>query len=183
MKKIVVILSIILILLISCNKKFEDGYEPINVEVSKMKLTSSAFSEGGDIPQEFTCQGANVNPALEISDVPANAKTLALVMDDPDAIKPAGKVWDHWIVWNIPVTVTSIAQGVEPEGVQGMTSSNKLGYGGPCPPDGKHKYIFKLYALDVSLDLEEGSTKKQLEEVMEGHIIEEVHLTGDYVKS
>tara|TARA_Y100000310_G_scaffold338992_1_gene430234 strand:- start:4718 stop:5269 length:552 start_codon:yes stop_codon:yes gene_type:complete len=183
MKKIILILAVIF--LIGCGNEIGTTTTTVKdtQEVTKMKLTSSAFEEGGDIPQEYTCQGADTNPPLEISEVPGEAKSLALVMDDPDAVKPAGHVWDHWVVWNIPVSTTNIAQGTEPSGVQGITSSKKLGYGGPCPPDGKHKYIFKLYALDRELDLAEGSTKAELEEAMQGHIIEEVRLTGDYIKS
>jgi hypothetical protein len=142
-----------------------------------MKLTSSAFVDGGNIPSKYTCDGVNISPPLEISDVPEGTQTLALVMDDPDA--PMG-TFDHWLVWNIPKETREILEGTEPQGVQGRTDFGKLGYGGPCPPFGTHAYKFKLYALNKKLDLREGSSKRELENAMKGHIIEEVVLTGKY---
>lgn len=147
-----------------------------------MRLTSPVFEDGGDMPSQYTCDGDNISPPLTISGVPESTISLALVMDDPDAIKPAGKVWDHWIVFNIPPDTTEIPEREEPEGMQGKTSFGKMGYGGPCPPDGRHNYIFKLYALDAELGLKEGATKKELEKAMQGHIIEQVKLTGSYVR-
>ena len=142
-----------------------------------MKLTSSAFKDGGNIPSRYTCDGDDISPPLQISDVPEKAEMLALVMDDPDA--PMG-TFDHWLVWNIPKDTTEIKEGVEPEGIQGRTDFGKIGYGGPCPPSGTHTYRFKLYALSKRLDLEEGARKSQLEEAMKGYIIEEVVLRGKY---
>ena len=142
-----------------------------------MKLTSPAFDEGGDIPSKYTCDGADISPPLEISAVPAEAEALALVMDDPDA---PGSTFDHWLVWNIPTDVDSIPEDTEPEGVQGKTDFGRLGYGGPCPPSGTHTYRFKLYALDDTLDLDQGATKDQLQQAMEGHVLEDDMLSADY---
>ena len=145
-----------------------------------MKLTSSAFEDGAKIPSTYTCDGEDSNPPLSISGVPDNAKSLALIMDDPDAMKPAGKVWDHWIVFNIPPATTDILEGQEPEGVHGKGTSGNLDYHGPCPPDAEHTYLFKLYALDTPLALAEGATKKEVEEAMEGHILAQTVLKGRY---
>jgi len=141
-----------------------------------MKLTSTEFVDGGMIPARYTCDGEGISPPLNISDVPAEAKTLVLLCDDPDA--PMG-VWDHWVVWNIPPTTREIPTGAHP-GTEGMNSSPKRGYGPPCPPSGEHRYIFKLYALDDSLSLPGTATKAQAEQAMAGHILAEVRLTGRY---
>jgi hypothetical protein len=142
-----------------------------------MKLTSTAFENNGEIPSEFTCDSDNISPPLSISEVPENAKSLALIMDDPDA--PAG-TWVHWVVWNIPPDTREIEKGTEPRGVQGKTDFGSTGYGGPCPPSGTHRYFFKLYALDTELSIPEGSTKQDLEKAMEGHIMEKAQLMGTY---
>ncbi|MCX6708975.1 MAG: YbhB/YbcL family Raf kinase inhibitor-like protein [Candidatus Woesearchaeota archaeon] len=135
---------------------------------------TSVFSNGGNIQQEYTCDGQDKIPPLEISAVPAAAKTLALIMDDPDA--PMG-TWDHWILWNIPADTKLINKQM---GVAGRNSWEKLNYGGPCPPSGVHRYFFKLYALDTILDLPAGSNKTALEKAMKGHILAEAVLMGKY---
>ena len=145
-----------------------------------MKLTSTAFSHNKPIPSEFTCDGQNVNPPLSIVDVPANAKSLALIVDDPDA--PVGN-WDHWIVFNISPSAKEIAENAEPNGTSGKNSWNKTGYGGPCPPSGTHRYFFKLYALDIILNLPNGSDKKQVESAMQNHIIAKAELIGLYKRT
>lgn len=145
-----------------------------------MELTSSAFENNGMIPSQYTCDGDNISPPLELMQVPEEAKSLVLIMDDPDAVKPAGKIWDHWVVFNIPVDIYEIEEGKEPSGVLGINSFGNKGYGGACPPDGEHSYIFKLYALDIELDLKEGATKEEVEELMKDHIIETADLIGRY---
>jgi Raf kinase inhibitor-like YbhB/YbcL family protein len=147
-----------------------------------MKLTSTAFKNGGKIPSKHTCDGPNINPPLNIADVPSGAKSLVLVMDDPDVPKNLRKdgMWDHWVVFNIPVTVQEIKEGEEPKGVHGIGTSQNLKYNGPCPPDREHRYFFKLYALDMELDLPQKATKKQVEKAMEGHILEKTELMGRY---
>lgn len=144
-----------------------------------MELKSPAFEHGGQIPSQHTCDGADASPALEISNVPEGTAALALVMDDPDA---PGGTFDHWLVWNIPPQTTTIPEGTEPEGVQGRTDFGKLGYGGPCPPSGTHRYRFKLCALDGRLDLKQGARKAQLEGAMEGHVLAEALLQGTYTR-
>jgi Raf kinase inhibitor-like YbhB/YbcL family protein len=181
MKLLTPIIFLIMIIIVGCGVETEK--EEITKQrdmvggVEKMKLTSPAFENNQEIPSEYTCDGADISPELNIGDVPENAKSLALIMDDPDA---PGGTWVHWVVWNIPPDTKKIAKDAEPEGIQGTTSFGKQGYGGPCPPSGTHRYIFKLYALDTTLDLEEGSDKKELEAAMQGHIIEKTELTGPY---
>jgi Raf kinase inhibitor-like YbhB/YbcL family protein len=144
-----------------------------------MKLTSPSFSDGEHMPEKHGYTKENVNPALEISDTPENAESLVLLMDDPDAKEPAGKVWDHWTVWNIDPNKTEIAEGESP-GVEGMTDFRSRGYGGPNPPDGTHTYRFRVYALDTELDLPEDSDKEDVIAEMEGHVLEEAQLEGKY---
>jgi len=143
--------------------------------MGNLKLTSSAFSDGGEIPRECGYKNGNKVPPLTISGIPEGTKSLTLIMDDPDAMEPAGKVWVHWVVWNIVGSTIDLKKCH-----QGMTDFGEVGYGGPAPPDKRHTYVFKLYALDSKLDLPEGSTKSELENAMEGHIIEQTTLTGTY---
>ena len=154
--------------------------------MTKLKLTSSAFSDGGEIPRECGYKHGNKVPPLKIECAYTRIKRLALIMDDPDAMGAVGKVWVHWIVWNIESEALKQFQysaSQTPEillSTTGMTDFGEVGYGGPAPPDKRHTYVFKLYALDSILDLPEGSTKSELEKAMEGHIIEQATLTGTY---
>ena len=146
-----------------------------------MKLSSSAFENGGEIPQKFGYKYDNVNPSLSISGIPSETKSLALIMDDPDAQKAVGKIWVHWVIWNIPSSTTDIGESSIPnEAQEGKTDFGEIGYGGPAPPDQRHTYIFKLYALDTTLDIQKGSTKTQVEDAMNGHIIAETILKGTF---
>lgn len=147
-----------------------------------MRLSSSAFEEGGKIPSKYSCDGDNINPSLEISDVPSGAKSLALIMEDPDVpknLRPDG-MWDHWIIFNIPPDTKEIPEGKEPWGIHGEGTSGNQNYNGPCPPDRKHRYFFKLFAVDSTLELEEKAKKPELEKAMEGHILEGAELMGTY---
>jgi Raf kinase inhibitor-like YbhB/YbcL family protein len=144
---------------------------------AKMKITSSAFQQGGNIPSKFSCDGANSNPPLQISDVPPGAKSLALIVDDPDA--PSG-LFTHWTVWNISPQMSTIAEGSTPKGVQGTSDFGKPGYGGPCPPSGTHRYYFKIFALDRELDLRSGAKRSQLDAAMKGHVVGQGELMGRY---
>ncbi|HUX35879.1 MAG TPA: YbhB/YbcL family Raf kinase inhibitor-like protein [Candidatus Paceibacterota bacterium] len=157
------------------------------IKQSSMDITSSEFKNNGPIPSKFTCQGENINPELEIGGVPANAKSLALIMDDPDIpdyVKQARgiDVFDHWVVFNISPQTSLIEEGKEPDGTAGINDGGKTGYAGPCPPDKEHRYFFKLYALDSNLDLPVGSNKADVEKAMSGHIIAQAELIGTYVK-
>src|SRR5207247_4869435 len=137
---------------------------------AKMKIISSAFQQGGNIPSKFSCDGANTSPPLQISDVPAEAKSLVLIVDDPDA--PSG-LFTHWAVWNISPQNTTIGEGTTPKGVQGTNDFGKSGYGGPCPPSGTHRYYFKVLALDREVDLPVGAKRRQLDSAVKGHVVGE----------
>jgi len=148
------------------------------------KISTPSFSNGGNIAQKFTCDGADVSPQLSWSEPPSGAKTLALLVDDPDA--PVGN-WNHWTMWNVPATVRSLTEGVPkdaelPDGSrQGQNDFRKIGYNGPCPPAGKpHRYYFKLYALGAKLDLKPAATKKDVEAAMKGHILAQSDWMGRY---
>ena len=145
---------------------------------AKMKITSSAFQEGGDIPSKFSREGGNVNPPLRIEGTPENAKSLVLIVDDPDA--PVG-LFTHWLVWNIDPKTTEIPEKSLPKGaVQGTNDYPNLGYGGPQPPSGTHRYYFKIFALDQTLDLHSGAKRQELDKAMNGHIIAQGQSMGRY---
>jgi Raf kinase inhibitor-like YbhB/YbcL family protein len=146
-----------------------------------MKITSNAFQNGSEIPRKYGYKNGNSSPPLEISEIPPNTKSLALIMDDPDAMGAVGKVWVHWLVWNLNPETNEIKENEIPVGsTQGKTDFGEISYGGPAPPDKEHTYVFKLYALDDSLNLEKGATKSQLEEAMKNHVIAESKLEGKY---
>ncbi|MCM8796673.1 MAG: YbhB/YbcL family Raf kinase inhibitor-like protein [Candidatus Omnitrophica bacterium] len=142
-----------------------------------MRIKSPEFENGQYIPTKFTCEGEDINPALVIEDIPKETKSLALIVDDPDA---PGGTWVHWVVFDIP-TITQIAENSIP-GKQGVNSASGRNYHGPCPPSGTHRYFFKIYALDTILNLKEGASKEQLERAMEGHILDNAWLMGLYKK-
>jgi Raf kinase inhibitor-like YbhB/YbcL family protein len=147
------------------------------VTTDVLNVRSVAFSQGGHIPKKYTCEGEDVNPPLEIGNLPVETKTIALIVEDPDA--PHG-TFDHWIAWNIRPN-ESIAENSLP-GINGTNGFGKTGYGGPCPPSGSHRYFFKVYALDVQLDLLAGSNKKALQQTMKGHILAKGELMAHYKK-
>ena len=144
-----------------------------------MKITSSAFHEGANLPSKFTCDGSDTSPPLQIAGVPSGAKSLVLIVDDPDA--PSG-LFTHWLVWNIPPQTGSIAEGSAPQGVQGANDFGKSGYRGPCPPPGTHRYSFKIFALDRELELRSGAKRSQVDAAMKGHVIAQGELVGRYAK-
>jgi hypothetical protein len=144
-----------------------------------MKLKSTAFENGGVIPRKYGYKNENISPPLQISEIPKGTKSLVLIMDDPDAMVAVGKVWVHWVLWNIsPNTKEVLENSIPNNSVEGKTDFNEIRYGGPAPPDKEHTYIFKLYALDISLDLKQGSTK--IEESMKKHILSETRLEGKF---
>jgi Raf kinase inhibitor-like YbhB/YbcL family protein len=148
-----------------------------------MRLESSALKAGSSIPEKYTCDGLNISPPLRWSSIPDGTKALALICEDPDA---PSKVWVHWVIYNIPPERNSLEEGVPAkrlleDGIaQGQNDFHKIGYGGPCPPSGVHRYQFKLYALDTALDLKPGARKSQLLDKMSGHIIGKAELEATY---
>lgn len=152
-----------------------------------IKLESQAFNHGDAIPVKYSCEGADISPPLSWSGIPKETKSLAFIMDDPDAPDPAAPkmTWVHWVLYNIPVNATGLAEGITvlPAGTcEGINDWKRTGYGGPCPPIGRHRYFFKLYALDTILELHGKVTKAQLEKAMHGHILSQAELIGTYKK-
>ncbi len=150
-----------------------------------LELKSSAFGEGTSIPSKYTCDGQDVSPPLSWSGAPAGTKSFALISDDPDA--PRG-TWVHWVAWNIPAGLSSFKEGMDKGATlsdgtkQGMSDFKRPGYGGPCPPSGTHRYFFKLYALDTTLNIPATSTKKDLENAIKGHILDQAQIMGTYTR-
>ncbi len=160
------------------NKEFpETGKGDESMNIQSIKVSSSAFTSNGSIPEKYTCDGQNINPPLEFEGIPEQAESLVLIVDDPDA---PTKTFTHWIIWNIE-PVAKIEEDSIP-GVEGLNDFKEIGYGGPCPPSGTHRYFFRVYALDKNLDLKAGSGRKDLENEMIGHIIAEGELMGKYRK-
>jgi Raf kinase inhibitor-like YbhB/YbcL family protein len=162
--------------------------------MSNFSITSSDFNEGEEIPKKFGYKFENTHPTIEFDNIPQNTKSLSLIMDDPDAMAAVGRVWVHWLLSNLSPQTVAILTGETPmktleEGeeddqidyLKGKTDFDEIGYGGPAPPNGRHTYIFKGYALDTILDLKEGYSKQELEDSMKGHIIAESKLTGTFI--
>jgi len=149
--------------------------------MSNFTLESEAFDNGEVIPRKYGYKNGNQSPPLRISGIPENTSSLVLIMDDPDAVGVVGKVWVHWVLWNIdPSTLELKENSIPLDCLEGETDFGEIGYGGPAPPDKEHTYIFKLFALDQKLDANKGSTKKQIEEAMKNHIVAETKLKGRY---
>lgn len=145
-----------------------------------LRISSAAFEHNGMVPVKYTCDGSDRNPELAIEGVPDKARSLALIVDDPDA--PRG-TWVHWLAWNIDPKTRQIPEGSVPKGAQqGMNDFRKLDYGGPCPPSGTHRYFFRLYALDRVPELKKGATRADLEQAMQGHIVDHAELIGLYAR-
>jgi hypothetical protein len=148
-----------------------------------IKITSSVFQDGGMIPAKYTCDGADVSPPLQWDTVPEGTKSIALICDDPDA--PMG-TWVHWVLFNLPADTRELAEDVPPDKTlptgarQGTSDFGRIGYGGPCPPSGTHRYFFKIYALGAKLDLPAGTRKNDLVKAMQGHILTQGQLIGKY---
>lgn len=148
-----------------------------------MKIFSKAFKNGEKIPKKYTCDGQDISPPIKWEDIPENTKTLVLICEDPDA---PGKTWVHWVLFNIPPEIEELPEGVENKeklengAIHGVNDWGRLGYGGPCPPSGTHRYYFRLYALDTELKLEPGDKKEEVVEAMKDHIIDQAELMGTY---
>ena len=181
MKKIIVSFTVILSGMFLGGSVFGE-----DAVMEKITITSPVFQEGGRIPSEHTCDGADVSPPLQWTGVPQGAKSLALISDDPDA--PMGD-WVHWVFYDLPPDIVELPfavpniEKIPSGGTQGRTDFGSIGYGGPCPPSGMHRYFFKIYALDAMLRLKPGATKKELLRAMQGHVLAEGQLTGRYQRS
>jgi Raf kinase inhibitor-like YbhB/YbcL family protein len=145
-----------------------------------MRISSVAFGQNQRIPQKYTCDGKDMRPPLTFEDVPELTRSLALVMDDPDA---PGGTWDHWVVWNMPETTTDLDEAAVPPGILGKNSWRKNRYGGPCPPDREHRYLFTLYALDTTLGLPAKAGTRELAAAMHGHVLARAELVGRYERT
>jgi Raf kinase inhibitor-like YbhB/YbcL family protein len=180
-------LSVLMFALLGCSRPQPAVQQPIadkpKDDKSEINLTSTAFKEGQPIPATYTCKGVNISPPLEWSGVPKTAKTVAIICDDPDA--PAG-TWVHWVLYNLPadniglVESLPATENLKAGGFQGKNDSGKIGYDGPCPPSGTHRYFFKIYAMDAELSLKAGATKAEVEKAIEGHIVAQGQLMVTY---
>jgi len=154
-------------------------HEPLNVEhiVTELTVRSPAFPHEETIPSKYTCDGENLSPPLAIDDIPEGTASLVLIMEDPDS--PNG-TWDHWVMFNMPANTDRVGEGDAPKGTSGKNTWGAAEYGGPCPHDGEHRYVFNVYALDTSLRLFEGTPKEEVLEAMKGHILAKGELMGRY---
>jgi Raf kinase inhibitor-like YbhB/YbcL family protein len=160
------------------NRDYQDSEGDENVSIRDIRVFSDSFEPKGMIPEKYTCYGENVNPSLRFEGIPEEAKSLVLIMDDPDA--PMG-TFTQWVIWDIE-PVAGIEEDSIP-GVEGMNDFRKIGYGGPCPPSGTHRYFFRVYALDKKLEIKAGAGRKDVENAMIGHILAEGELVGKYGKA
>jgi Raf kinase inhibitor-like YbhB/YbcL family protein len=163
--------------------------EPEGVHPMSITLRSESFRHQGEIPTKYTCEGQDISPPLAWSGVPEGTRSLALIVDDPDAPDPAAPrmTWVHWVLYNLPPSAAALAEAVKPGDLprptrEGTNDWKRTGYGGPCPPIGRHRYFHKLYALDVELPDLGNPTKVELEEAMEGHVLAKAELIGTYQK-
>jgi Raf kinase inhibitor-like protein, YbhB/YbcL family len=183
LKNVTVLITIPILLLCFCKDSAKAGTEATGGKKMEIKITSSAFKDGDLMPAKYTCDGANISPPLKWENIPAGAKTIAIICDDPDA--PRG-TFVHWVLFNLPAEVKELAENTPADkilssgAVQGTADFGRIGYGGPCPPSGTHRYFFKIYALDTKIDLTPGADKSRLVEAMKGHILAEGQLVGKY---
>ena len=183
LKVIVVLVAVPILSFCSCKDSEQADSGAVGGKKMEIKVTSSAFEEGGLIPAKYTCDGADISPPLNWDAVPEATKSIVLISDDPDA--PMG-TWVHWVLFNLPADTRELAENIPPDETlpngarQGVSDFGRIGYGGPCPPGGTHRYFFKLYALDADLDLPAGAAKRQLLKAMEGHILAQGQLIGKY---
>jgi len=183
LKNVVVLVIMAISLFCSCKDSEQTDSEAAGGEKMEIKVTSSAFAEGGLIPPKYTCDGSDISPPLQWEDVPDGTKSIALISDDPDA--PMG-TWVHWVLFGLPAETRELEENIPPDETlpngakQGTSDFGRIGYGGPCPPSGTHRYFFKIYALDTELDLAAGVRKRDLLKAMEEHILGQGQLIGKY---
>lgn len=186
MNKWIVLSTVIAFTVCGCEPEKTEQVRDQGGATMTLKVTSTAFEEGGMIPAKYTADGQDISPPLAWSQVPEGTRSVAIINDDPDA--PMG-TWVHWLVWNIPPDVTSLDENVPPDKVlangacQGTTDFRRVGYGGPAPPSGVHRYFFKVYALDTVLNLPPATVKSQLEAAMKDHILAQGQLVGKYTRN
>ncbi len=179
----VVLVVIPILLFCSCKDSEQAGSGAVGGKEMEIKITSSAFEDGGLIPPKYTCDGADISPPLQWDAVPEGTESIALISDDPDA---PGGTWVHWVLFNLPADTTELAENIPPDKTlangarQGISDFGRIGYGGPCPPSGTHRYFFKIYALDTKIDLAAGAGKRDLLKAMDGHILTQGQLIGKY---
>ncbi len=170
-----------LLLVISCSERRQhEAAAAVQTKAPSngMTITSPAFAANQEIPRKYGCSGTNTSPPLSFAGVPAPAKTLALIVEDPDA---PGGLFTHWVVWNIPPTATTVAEGQPPAGgTEGKSSYGTSGWGPPCPPNGEHRYVFNFFALDAALSLPPSAGREELLNAMKGHALAQAQLTGRY---
>lgn len=183
LKNIVVLVTIPMLMFFLCKGSAQTNSESAGGKKMEIKITSSAFSEGGLIPAKYTCDGSDISPPLQWESVPDGTMSIALISDDPDA--PVG-TWVHWVIYDLPAETRELEENIPgdkilPNGArQGLSDFGRIGYGGPCPPSGTHRYFFKIYALDKKLELAAGAKKSELLDAMEGHILGQGQLIGKY---
>jgi len=183
LKNVVVLVIMPILLFCFCKGSEQADSEAAGGEKMEIKITSSAFEDGGLIPAKYTCDGADISPPLQWETVPEGTKSIALIFDDPDA--PMG-TWVHWVIFGLPAETRELEENIPPDETlpngakQGLSDFGRIGYGGPCPPSGTHRYFFKIYALDTELDLAAGARKRDLLKAMEGHILGQGQLIGKY---
>jgi Raf kinase inhibitor-like YbhB/YbcL family protein len=183
MLKNVVLIMVLMLLFCSCKDTEYADSGAVGDKKMEIKITSSVFEEDGLIPPKYTCDGADISPPLQWDAVPEGTNSIALISDDPDA--PMG-TWVHWVIFGLPADTRELAENIPPDEIlpngarQGLSDFGRIGYGGPCPPSGTHRYFFKIYALDTEIDLPAGANKRQLLKAVEGHILGQGQLIGKY---
>lgn len=183
LKNIIVAVAISISLFCPYTQSKQTTQQEQGGEKMEIKITSPVFEDGGTIPAKYTCDGDNVSPPLNWGAVPNTTKSIALICDDPDA--PMG-TWVHWVLFNLPADTTKLSENIPPDKTlangarQGTNDFRKIGYGGPCPPSGTHRYFFKIYAIDTVLDLQAGATKSDLLKAIQGHILAQGQIIGKY---
>ncbi len=178
-KLLIVVVSVAILTLVYYIVSGRKSEQPsVPGKYNPMIVTSAKFNNSSPIPSIYSCDGKSINPPITIEKIPTNTKSLILIMDDPDA--PTG-TFTHWLLWNIPPNISELKENSIPEkSVVGSNSAGKIGYIGPCPPSGKHRYFFRIYVLDILLNLPQGSSRDQLERAMENHVVSKGELMGTY---
>jgi len=180
------LILVLLVLISGCiaSKSDEENLIEEDMNMNAISISSDVFENGGNLSSEYTCDGSDISPALSWHTAPAGTQSIALIVDDPDA---PGKTWVHWVIYNIPTNATGLPAAVpknktlDDGSLQGKNDFGRIGYNGPCPPPGQnHRYFFKVYALDTTLNLKSGATKSQLEASMSGHILAQGEMIGKY---